>query len=138
MQKLQKSITKKLNKLGKFDIERTADSIKVSKNGSNGFPVTLYRESRGFMVYYGHYWHRYYETEEEAEDWFMSGVTGWARLVCSYNWRYLVKSTVELKDEDRWTRADTNGSCLAFLVWWLPRQTVILMNTPDIADRKQG
>jgi hypothetical protein len=129
MDNLLDTLTNQLEKLNLTDYQRTDDSIVVQGNGEDGFSVHLWGDARGeYIVNYGHYWHGHFQNETEAMDWFMAGATGWARLVCTYHWRYMVKCSVELWIDDKWTQADTTGSCLGFIVFWLPRKIRILMN----------
>jgi hypothetical protein len=129
MEKLLDSIEAKLIELGIRDFQRKDDSISLPNGGEDGFSVHLWSDRPGvYIVNYGHYWHGHFETESDALDWFFAGVTGQARLVCTYHWRYLVRSVVEISVDDQWEKADTTGSCLGVLVWWLPKRTMILRN----------
>ena len=131
MQEFLDQLESQLVKIGGYSFVRSLDSITVQSNSQDGFSVTVYGDSmNSFVVNYGHYWHGHYDSEEQAADWFMAGVTGWARLVCTYRWRYLLKAAVELKVEDGWILADTSGSCLGLFVWWLPKHIKIYGNKP--------
>jgi hypothetical protein len=139
MEKFLNSIAVQLTNLGKGDFKRTQDSITVPASGERGFSVTVWGDQRGeFVVNYGHYWHGHFTSEEEAVNWFVAGVTGLARLICTYHWRYLVKAQVERKEDEGWVLADTNGSCLAIFVWWLPKRIEVFVNhTSELEDTTQ-
>jgi hypothetical protein len=120
-----------LETLDGLEFSTTDDSVTVTKSSENGFPVTLWEDPRQtYVVNYGHYWHDHYSSEEKAIEFFASGVTGKYRLVCDYRWRYMVKCTVEDSTDGEWTPVDTLGSCIGFLVWWLPKRIMILQNKP--------
>jgi uncharacterized protein (DUF608 family) len=139
MSELLDTLAAELDKLNLTDYKRTDDSIVVQAHGNDGFSVHLWGDHRReFIVNYGHYWHGHFETETEAADWFLAGATGWARLVCTYHWRYLVKSTVELWLDDNWTRADTTGSCLGLFVFWLPKRIRTFKNTQIGKSQQNG
>lgn len=132
MQDFLNELEGRLGEMGQFQLTRTEDSLTAASSGSNGFLVTVWGDRDGtFIVNYGHYWHGHLDTPEEAAEWFTAGVFGKARLVCTYHWRYLVKTIVEVQQEGRWIKADTLGSCLMVFVWWLPRRTEIFINTAD-------
>jgi hypothetical protein len=114
-----------------LDFTITDDSITVKATADSGYSVTLWEDPhQTYVVNFGHYWHDHYSSEDKAVEWFMSGITGKFRLVCDYRWRYLVKCTVERHSDGDWMPADTVGSCLSFLVWWLPKRIVFLQNKP--------
>jgi hypothetical protein len=129
MEKFLNDLTRQLERFPGLEKVRTEDSITVQPSDPKGFSVTIYGESDNyFVVNYGHYWHGHFEVAEEAADWFLAGVIGKARLVCTYRWRYLVKTIVEASESGQWIKADTLGSCLSVIVWWLPKRTEIFLN----------
>jgi hypothetical protein len=120
-----------LETLDGLKISATDDSITVEETSDTGYPVTLWEDPhQTYVVNFAHYWHDHYSSEEKAIEWFMSGITGRYRLVCDYRWRYLVKCTVEDASDGEWIPIDTLGSCLGFLVWWLPKRKMIYQNNP--------
>lgn len=121
-----------------MDFTITEDSITVQKTGGDGFLVILWGGDDGtFVVNYGHYWHGHYGDKKEAVEWFKMGVEGRSRLVCTYRWRYLVKAIAQYADNDQWVTVDTTGSCLGFLVWWLPKRIKIYQNNLQIDESQR-
>jgi hypothetical protein len=118
-----------LETLDDLDLTVTDDSITVKETSKTGYTVTLWEDqTQTYVVNYGHYWHDHYSSEDKAVEWFMSGISGRFRLVCTYRWRYMVQCTVERSSDGDWIRADTVGSCLSFFVWWLPKREEYLQN----------
>ena len=129
MDKIIARLVSQIEPIGGLEYNITEDSITVKKKTDQGFVVILTRyPDQSFVVNYGHYWHGHFDILEEAENFFISGVTGRARLVCTYHWRYLTKAIAEIKSEGQWQQVDEVGSCLGFLVWWLPKRVVYFSN----------
>ena len=118
-----------VEQIGGLEYTVSEDSISVQRSTDQGFVVILTGyPDQSFVVNYGHYWHGHFDTEEEAKDCFVSGLSGRYRLACTYHWRYLTKAVVEVYSGGHWQPVDTSGSCLGFLVWWLPKRVVYLKN----------
>ena len=129
MMQIIQQLVSHVEKIGGLEYTVTDDSISVRQKNDQGFKVILWGDrDQAFVVNYGHYWHGHFDTEEEAKDCFISGLSGRYRLACTYHWRYLTKSVVETFSEGKWQMLDNSGSCLGFLVWWLPKRVVYFQN----------
>jgi hypothetical protein len=137
MEKIIQRLVTQIEQLGGLDYSTTEDSITVQNNSNQGFLVTLWIDrDQTFIVNYGHFWHGHFDLFEEAEKCFIFGVTGRSRLVCTYRWRYLTKAVAEYYIDDQWQQVDVTGSCLGFLVWWLPRHVKQISNQRvGVSDR---
>ena len=102
-------VKSKLKKYPHVEFEENENSIVIYPASENGFEVSLFINDEGFTVYFNG-WHERFESENEALECFVFGLSTDCRLkefrkgLTAYKW------TLEYKRNDEWFEESTVGS----------------------------
>ena len=125
---LHKTIQQIVDKLKSYSgvaYEATEDTVTVLPDSDKGFPVTLTAHGNSFMVYYD-FWHEQFDSEEEALNCFVFGLSKECRLKLTNRGQRTYKWTVEYNDQASWKEDSTTG--LFNLAFWKKSTVIYLQN----------
>ena len=98
--------------------EQTANSITVSPETPDGFPVRFCQEGTTFVVGFGG-WHERFDSVSEALDCFAFGLSDWCRLRVSRRGGIDYRWTVQHLVDGSWR--DDSWTGLLLFPFWRPR-----------------
>lgn len=123
--KLIDRVIKVLGEYPAVQFQRDGETVEVPPSSPDGFHVSISSE-RGTRLVSFEGWHEDFDTDEEALNCFMSGLTPSVRLRVTRRGDRDHKWVLEIREGDRWNPAGAVG--LIFFPFWRRRRIVTLQN----------